>query len=93
MGDDVGDNDGTSRTPLISLPCPTLRYPSALICLSFSILYGEIMHTSFESIQRAMRIDQPKTPEPMRGTLLNTDQTRMPHSEYHHTWRRRQEAL
>ena len=44
MGDNVGDDDGTSRTPLISLPCATLRYPSALICLSFSSLYREIMH-------------------------------------------------
>ena len=32
-----------------------------------------------------MRRDQPKTPEPMRGTLPNTDQPRIPNSEYHHT--------
>ena len=31
-----------------------------------------------------MRRDQPKTPEPMRGTLPNTDQPRIPHSEYRH---------
>ena len=30
-GDNAGDDDGTSRTPLISLPCPTLPYP-ALPC-------------------------------------------------------------
>ena len=41
------------------------------------------MHKSFESIQRAMRRDQPKTPEPMRGTIANTDQPRVSHSEYH----------
>ena len=29
-----------------------------------------------------MRRDQSKTPEPMRGTLPNTDQQRIPHSEY-----------
>ena len=43
------------------------------------------MHKSFESIQRAMRRDRPKTPEPMRGTLPNTDQPRIPNSEYHHS--------
>ena len=37
---------------------------------------------SFESIQRAMRRDRPKTPEPMRGTVPNTDQPRIIHSEY-----------
>ena len=30
-----------------------------------------------------MRRHQPKTPEPMRSTLRNTDQLRTPHSEYH----------
>ena len=47
MGDNVGDDDGTSRTPIISPPCATLRYPAALICLSFRILYREIMHKLF----------------------------------------------
>ena len=28
--------------------------------------------------------DQSKTPEPMRGTLPNNDQPRIPHSEHHH---------
>ena len=37
---------------------------------------------AFESIQRAMRRDQSKTPEPMRSTLPNTDKPRIPHSEY-----------
>ena len=32
-----------------------------------------------------MRRDQPKTPEPMRSTLANTDQPRISHSGYHHT--------
>ena len=31
-----------------------------------------------------MRRDQLKTPEPMRSTLPNTDQPRIPYSEYHH---------
>ena len=89
MGDDVGDNDGTSRTPLISLPCTTLPYPAlpclALLCLSFKPQFREKMHNkSFEPSQRAMRRDQPKTPGPMRGTLPNTDQPRIPHSEYYH---------
>ena len=36
-----------------------------------------------------MRRDQTRAPEPMRITLLNTDQPRIPHSEYHYNWRRR----
>ena len=36
-------------------------------------------------MQRAMRRDQPKTPEPMRSTLPDTDQPRIPHSEYYST--------
>ena len=48
MGDNVGDDDGTSRTPLIALPCATLHYRAlpylALLRLSFSILCREIMH-------------------------------------------------
>ena len=48
MGDDEGDDDGRSRTPLISLPCATLHYRALpylpLLCLSFSILCREIMH-------------------------------------------------
>ena len=32
-----------------------------------------------------MRRDQTRAPEPMRSTLPNTDQPRIPHSEYHHT--------
>ena len=43
------------------------------------------MYRRFESIQRAMRRDEPKTPEPMRSTLPNTDQPRIPPSEYHNT--------
>ena len=31
-----------------------------------------------------MRRDQPKTPEPMKSTLPNTDQPRILHSEYHY---------
>ena len=30
MGGNVGDDDGTSRTPLISLPCATLPNPALL---------------------------------------------------------------
>ena len=60
--------------------CATLRYPAALICLSFSILCREIM----QSIRQVMRRDQPRTPEAMRSTLPNTDQPRISHSEYHH---------
>ena len=48
MGDNVGDDDGTSRAPLISLPCTTLHYHAllclALLCLYFGILFREIMH-------------------------------------------------
>ena len=36
-----------------------------------------------------MRRDQTRAPEPMRSTLPNTDQPRIPHSEYHYNWRRR----
>ena len=43
------------------------------------------MHKPFESIERAMRRDQTRAPEPMRSTLPNTDQPRIPHSEYHCT--------
>ena len=32
-----------------------------------------------------MRRDQPKVPEPMRSTIPNTDQPRIPHSGYGHT--------
>ena len=32
-----------------------------------------------------MRRDQTRTEEPMRSTLPNTDQPRIPHSEYHYT--------
>ena len=39
-----------------------------------------------------MEREQLKTPEPTRGTLPNTDQSRIPHSEYGHNWRRRQDA-
>ena len=49
MGGNIGDDDGTSRTPLIALPCTTLHYRRALtclalLCLSFIILFMEIMH-------------------------------------------------
>ena len=92
MGDNVSDDDETSRTPIISLPCVTLHHHAlpylALLCLSFSILCREIMR-KLEPSQRAMRRDQPKTPEPMRGTLPNTDQPRIPHLDYGHNWRRR----
>ena len=56
MGDNVGDGDGTGRTPPISQPCTTYRalpctalsYPAlpcpALLRLSFSILFRELMH-------------------------------------------------
>ena len=37
-----------------------------------------------ECIQRAMRGDETKSPEPMRNTLPNNDQPRIPHSEYHY---------
>ena len=36
-----------------------------------------------------MRRDRTRAPEPMRSTLPNTDQPRIPHSEYHCNWRRR----
>ena len=46
MGGNVGeDDDGTSRTPLISLPCSTLPYSvlSCFVCLlEFNV--EEIMH-------------------------------------------------
>ena len=87
MGDNVSDDDETSRTPIISLPCVTLHHHAlpylALLCLSFSILC-RAKCMSFEPSQRANRRDQPKTPDPMRGTLPNTDQPRIPHSEYCH---------
>ena len=35
-----------------------------------------------------MRRDQTRA-EPIRSTLPNTDQPRIPHSEYHYSWRRR----
>ena len=73
-----------------ALPCPTLLYSvlSCFVCLlEFNV--EEIMQ-SVESIQRAMKRDQPKTPEPMRSTPPNTDQPCIPHSEYHYIWRRRQ---
>ena len=31
-----------------------------------------------------MRRDQPETPEPMMSTLPDTDQPRIPHSDYHY---------
>ena len=31
-----------------------------------------------------MRRDQTRAPEPMRSMLPNTDQPRIPHSEYHY---------
>ena len=46
---------------------------------------------SFGPIQRAYS-EPTKTPEPMRGTLPNTDQPRIPHSEYCDIWRRRQDT-
>ena len=53
MGGNVGDDDGTSRTPHISLPalhCVSLRYLAlpclALLCLSFNTLFRGIMHIS-----------------------------------------------
>ena len=36
-----------------------------------------------------MRRDPTMPPEPMRSTLPNTGQPRIPHSEYHCNWRRR----
>ena len=60
MGHNAGNDDGTSRAPHISvpglpalsaLPCVSLRYPAlpclGLLCLSFSILYKEIMQISY----------------------------------------------
>ena len=82
MGDNVGDYDGTSRTPLISLaapPCPTLPYSvlSCFVCLlEFNFRGG---NAKFEFFQRDMRGDQPETLEPMGSTLTNTDQQRTPH--------------
>ena len=81
-GYNVGHDDGTTRTPLISLRCSTLhttQYCPALpylvqLCLSFGILCREEMQKTLESIQRATRRDQRNTPEPMRGTHINTDQ-------------------
>ena len=32
-----------------------------------------------------MRRDQTRAPEPLRSTFPNTDQPRIPHSEYHYT--------
>ena len=48
IGDSVGDEDGTSRTPLISLlPCTTLHYRAlpclALLGLAFTVLFREII--------------------------------------------------
>ena len=68
MGYNVGDDDGTSKTPLVSLPCSTcstLPY-SVLVCFvcRSELNVEEIMYKLFESIQRAMMRDQPKTPEP-----------------------------
>ena len=69
-----------------ALPCSTLRYPAALTCLSIRVqCRGKKCIKAFEPVQRAMRRDQPKTPEPMRSMLPNTDQPRIPHSEYHYT--------
>ena len=65
-----------------------LLYPAlswlGLFCLSFRVQCRGNNVQAFESIQRAMRRDQSRAPEPMRSTLPNTDQPRIPHSEYHH---------
>ena len=60
IGHNVGDDDGTSRTLLFSLPvlpalpalpCVSLRYPAlpclGLLGLSFSILYREKLKISY----------------------------------------------
>ena len=57
-------------------PCSTLSMSCFVCLLEFNV--EEIMHKSFESILRAMRRDQPKTPEPIRSTLPITDQPRIP---------------
>ena len=78
---------GRPSSPYPALPCITLPILLSPVMSIFGILCREIMHKSLESIQRAMRRDQPKTPEHTRGTLPNTDQPRIPHPEYHHIWR------
>ena len=81
MGGNVGDDDGTSRTPIISLPalaCVSLRYPAlpclALLCLSFSVILREIMHISYCVYPASLEERPMKTLETMRSTLPNTDQ-------------------
>ena len=82
----------TSRYHLLYLLSPALPY-LGLLCLSLSILFREIIcQEAIESIHRAMRRYQTRAPEPMRSTLPNTDQPRIPHSEYHYNWRRRQDT-
>ena len=96
MGGNVGDDDGTSRTPHISLPCTTcstLPYPilSCFVCLFLEINVEEVMHNKLFSLssEPCTRTDQTRALEPMRSTLPNTDQPRIPHSEYHYNGQRK----
>ena len=72
-GNNVGDDDRTSRTPLISLPCTTLHYlaipcatlsyPATLFCLSLEFNVEEVMHKL--CVYPASHEENPtKTPDP-----------------------------
>ena len=89
----VGDDDGISRTSHISLPtlpcptCSTALLCLALVCLSFSIIFREIMHNKSFWVYPASHEERPiKTLEPTRSTLPNTFQNHASptHSEYHY---------
>ena len=68
------------------LLCPALPCAKGLCCLSFRVQCRGNNVYAFESIQRAMGRDQTRAPKFMRSTLPNTDQPRIPNSEYHYTY-------
>ena len=65
------------------LLCSTLRYPETVLCMSFSIQCRKVMHIM--GVYPASYEERPtETLEPMRSTVPNTDQPRIPLSEHYY---------